>query len=87
MDLQFVCDDTNGPTVWKYCPDEGRYYRFNTNDQLMARINGDSIPDPMVLWENRCQKRGYTTSSPEGKALRPQMATFLIWEHWQENKP
>lgn len=82
-----VCHDANGPSEWKYCPDEGRYYRFSVRGALMARINGASLPDPMTLWENRCTKRGFATSSAEGKALKPQMATFDLWNHWKENKP
>ena len=85
--LVHVCDDSNGPSVWKYCPEEGRSYRFNMRGDLIARINGVSLPDPMTLWEKRCVDREITASSPEGKALRPQRATFDLWGHWQENKP
>lgn len=85
-DLVDVCQDANGPSVWKYSAAQQRYYRFNMRGDLMARISGTSLPDPMTLWENRCNKRGYATSSAEGKALRPQMATFDLWNHWKENK-
>jgi hypothetical protein len=83
-ETQFVCSDLNGPTEWHFNPEQGRYYRLNVKKNVVARINGDSLPDPMILWENRCNEAGVKPSSDEGKKLRPQKATFDLWDHWEK---
>ena len=78
--MLFVCDDENGPSKWYYDGTTKRYVRFDLAGGLMAHIRGESLPDPMALWERRIKI--YGTQSRE--ATRPQPATLALWDDWQE---
>lgn len=79
----FVCKDVNGPTEWFYEPSRERYYRLDGNGEIIARISGGNLPDPMQLWENKATKAGTTTQTEIGQKLKPQLAVFKLWEHYQ----
>ena len=77
--MELVCHDKNGPSVWKFNPDDEIYYRFKDGEKIHYRaIRGESLPDPMALWSIR--KKHYPQANPED--LRPQDATFALYDHW-----
>ena len=79
--LEEVCYDINGDTIWKYNIQDRIYYRFNKQGKIVSKISQNNLPDPFFLWEARLKKHGVTTASELGIKLKPQQATFLLWEH------
>lgn len=83
--LEFVTKD-EGNTTWSFL--DGKYYRFNDNGNLIAKISLESLPDPYRMWQQRAEVWG--TSPPAEVAVHPQTgreirlkpsnATFALWE-------
>lgn len=81
--MEFVSKDEG--SVWKYL--DGKYYRFDDNGNLLAKIRLSSIPDPFKRWEMNAAVWGYAPPSevaihPQtGREIRlkPSNATFALW--------
>ena len=64
--MDFVCNDINGPTVWKYEAETRRYYRYNMDGSMRYFLDAAEIADPA-----RIESQGKT----------PQASTVKLWEH------
>lgn len=78
-----VCIDKNGGGVWRYDDVARRYFRLQEDNTVSGLIEGRFIPDPEILWRNRCDLNDVAPNSDSGKRLKPQPATFALWEHWK----
>lgn len=77
----FVCNDPSGDK-WYYANE--KYIRMS-GDKVRSRISGKYIPDPFVLWTNRCKEHN---CAEMGKVVpckehRPTDATFELFKHWE----
>ena len=81
-ELVFVTKDVNGPSDWFYDALEQKYWRKDGDGNFMARVSGKYLPDPDKLWADKLS-RFQNPSQDEKDALKPQQATFTLWEHWQ----
>lgn len=85
--MQHVCNDINGPAKWFYEANEKTYHRrFDNNDAnepMTSKIRGQSLPDPWKLWQDRCHVAGLNIHTEPSQKLKPQKATFDLWNHWQ----
>lgn len=78
MCMEFVCKDVNGNSTWYY--ENGKYFRKNIKGEIYRSISGEQLPDPVLLWE----KRQKMYPEADKKFLRPQDATFCLYEHWNK---
>lgn len=83
MALSYVCDDVNGDTRWMYDPAAQTYVRYRRDKAVAGVIAGQYLPDPMVIWQQRCANYQVEMGSPESDVIKPQQATFALWNHWQ----
>lgn len=80
-DLEIVCDDADY-SLWKYDKSNNHYYRIYP-DNTYTMINGDYLPDPEGLLNNRIklhQKKGQRVNI---EALKPSPAIYALWKHQQ----
>lgn len=77
--LDFVCRDVNKNSVWKYDEKNKKYVRFSKSGEILSFINGASLPDPEKLWDMRIRR--LPQAHPD--ELKPQDATFALYEHWR----
>lgn len=49
--------------------------------EVVRKIYKRYLPNPMILWRNRCDKESVDIKSKNGKKLKPTEATFKLWEH------
>lgn len=87
-----VCKDieANGEaSFWFFS--EGVYVRLQRG-QERARITGKNLPDPMLLWKQRCEANGaqwpcnaIVNPASRGQEIRlkPTPAAFALFDHWQ----
>lgn len=81
----FVCTDTNGGGVWRFDKEHQRYFRVQMeNDTISAIIDGKFLPDPNALWQNRVDQIDVARFSDIGQKMKPQPATWALWEHWKK---
>lgn len=64
--MEFVCNDVNGNTVWYFDKETSRYFRFYHNGELRYSLHSDNIADPSKI---------------EDKGKTPQASTIKLWEH------
>lgn len=76
--------DENGNGVWRYDGAARRYIRFQDDGTHSAKIDGQFLPDPEELWQKRCDTLDVSRASDIGMKLKPQAATFALWNHWQK---
>ena len=67
---------------WSFSPTEQRYYSFR-GGVVNSRIRGVNLPDPQVLFVERCNVAGLDRDSEAAKQLRPTQDTIMLWEHWK----
>ncbi len=80
--MQHVCHDTNGDTEWFYDPSASNYVRYKKTGEVAGVIGGQYLPDPYQLWGKRCDVYGVKLGTTESNNVKPQPATFSLWEHW-----
>lgn len=68
--MEFVCNDVNGNTMWYFERETNRYHRFYRNGELRYSIHADNIADPSKI---------------EEKGKTPQESTMKLWEHKNAN--
>lgn len=78
-EMEHVCEDVNSDSEWKFDSDNHRYVRFDANGKLMSHIRGESLPNPDILWQKRVKIYGRQSRD----AVKPQAATYALWQHWQ----
>jgi len=83
MALTHVCDDVNGNTVWMYDASDQKYIRYTRQQEVAGIIAGQYLPDPDFAWEQRCKHYGVSKDSPEALLIKPQAATYSLWNHWK----
>lgn len=76
-----VCKDGN--STWAYDAESLSYSRTSPDGVTIGRLKGEYLPNPDALWKGRCDARGVATTSIDGMKLRPQDATYALWNHWQ----
>jgi hypothetical protein len=83
-DLQPICVDQSGGGTWFFDKAFSRYLRRDDDETLNALIDGKWLPDPEYLWGECLKLFGVPRESEMGQKLKPQPATYALWEHWQE---
>lgn len=78
--MEFITKDPQG--AWHF---EKDYILVSHGGDRLARINPKHIPDPMKLWQNKCESVNVSMSSQEGQQLRPINVVFKLWEHMNAN--
>ena len=84
--LTQVCIDTNGGGTWSYENKAECYFRIEYDGKTTARIFGQFLPDPDMLWYRRLKMYGTQPDSEMGEELKPQPTTYDLWNHWQKVK-
>lgn len=75
--MEFVCNDINKDSVWKFDSDKEKYVRFSKGKDILSYLSLRFLSDPFLLWERR--KKLYPQADPND--LRPQDATFALFAH------
>lgn len=78
--MEKVCDEIDGKSTWQY--EAGMYFRHYPDGNI-AKIKGEYLPDPEMLWQSRCAALKVTKSSHQGLLAKPTKTTFFLWNHWQ----
>jgi hypothetical protein len=78
-----VCVDSAGGGTWRFEPDTKQYVRSLHDGTVTATIAGQFLPDPDALWGNRLKLYGVPAGSEMGERLKPQPATYALWQHWK----
>jgi hypothetical protein len=78
-----VCIDASGGGTWRFVPETQTYVRSLADGTITATIAGKFLPDPAFLWERRLELYGVPANSEVGKKLKPQPATYALWQHWE----
>lgn len=84
--MHHICFDVNGPSEWRYSKANETYYRFDTNGNIYRHIKGKNIPNPNIIWQKRLDLARLSKSSENGLKLKPQEATYKLWEDWQKRR-
>ena len=79
--MEFVASDKGGD--WHY--NTGMYLCINANGEMVGRISAEYIPDPVLLWQSKCEAAGIHISSLEAKALKSNDVVYKLWEHKNAN--
>lgn len=74
----FVAKDKGGD--W-YHVGNGMYHCLDKSGGLVGKVAGKYLPDPMELWQTKCQQKEVGMQSMEGNILRPNDVVFKLWEH------
>ena len=82
----FVCNSVGAGTQWFYDSDHEKFIQKDANGAVISKISGKYLPEPSVLWNNRCTLAGVTTNSDVGQRLRPAEATFALAAYWKAIK-
>lgn len=78
-DLSYVFSGEGG-LEWSFSPSEERYYSFRAGT-LNSRITMKNLPNPNVLFTERCNKAGVNKDSDSSRQYRPTMDCFMLWNH------
>lgn len=75
--MQFICEDHNN-TKWFFCEEELAYYKKH-GVKVVNTVLGHFLPNPDLLWSQRIGKLG---KGKDHRTVKPQPATYKLWEHW-----
>lgn len=78
-ELDYVCDDALD-SIWKYDGANNTYYRIYS-DEKYTKINGEYLPDPHKLLDNRIDIHSKKGERVNIDALKPSDAVYALWEH------
>lgn len=90
--MEFVCED-NGPSKWFFDNGISKFIRKDdVSGKVIGKISPDSLPDPVRLWNARCNHFGVpagtettsffgTRSLSSPQRLKPTPAVFSLWEY------
>jgi len=81
--MQEIVKDKGG--IWYYNDEKGRYICLDANGDKLATIKPEYIPDPLIIWDNKCKSANVTKESNEGVLLRPSNVVYKLWEHKYAN--
>ncbi len=79
-DLAFVCDDydySGARQSWYFDEHKKMFYRFNKAGNYDVSFDAEHLPDPELLWEDKCKARGALMGDP---ACKPTAAIFAMWD-------
>lgn len=76
MDL--VAQDLGGD--WYFDGDK-TYLCINREGKTIGKMFAEYIPDPMKLWESKCNAAGIDISSLAAKKLKSSEVVYKLWEH------
>lgn len=82
--LTDVCQDATCNGLWRFDAGKQTYARVHPDGSVTGVIAGKFLPDPEILWRNRCDQLDVAQNSDIGSKLNPTEATFKLWKHWQE---
>jgi len=80
MDL--VAKDKGGD--WHFDGDK-TYWCINSDDEKIGMIFAEYIPDPVLMWQSKCEAAGVHISSPEARILKSSETIYKLWEHKNAN--
>jgi len=78
-DLVYLFDGETGLN-WHFSESELRYYSFRSG-VLNSRITLKNLPNPEVLFNDRCNRAGIAKGSEASNQLRPTLDCRKLWEH------
>lgn len=76
--MQKIIKDKGG--TWHYGGDN-TYICLSDNGTLVGRIFSQHLPNPMKLWEAKCNRAGVDIRSKDAQSLKPSETVFKLWEH------
>lgn len=76
--MEFVCKDISGN--W-YFDGARTYWCLDSDKKPVGKLYAEYVPDPVKIWQAKCEQAGVTTDSPIGKRLKPTQTVFKLWEH------
>lgn len=75
--MELVAQDIGG--AWYY--EDGVYWCINANGDRVGKIAAEYIPDPVKLWQSKCDAAGVHISSPDAKKLKSNEVIYKLWEY------
>ena len=79
--MEFIANDKGGD--WFF--DGVRYICMDKAKNVIGRINGEYLPDPIKIWTDKCDSIEFDMHSDLGKQLRPNKVVYKLWEHHNAN--
>ncbi len=76
--MELVASDKGGD--WHFNGDK-TYLCIDANGSIVGNISAEYIPDPILLWQSKCDAAGLHISSLEAKALKSNDVVYKLWEH------
>lgn len=64
---------------WFY--ESGKYISYNSNGVKTGVIMEQYIPDPVKLWQSRCESAEINLSSMDANKYTANVVTQKLWEH------
>ncbi len=80
--MEFIAKDKGGD--WHFDGDK-TYWCINAEGEKIGKIYAEYIPDPILLWQSKCEAAGISMTSPAAKALKSNEVIYKLWEHRNAN--
>lgn len=80
--MEFIVKDKGGD----WCFDGVKtYWCLDKDKNPVGKIYGEYIPDPIKLWQNKCEAAGIKTTDKAAAVLRSSQVVTKLWEHYYAN--
>ena len=80
--MELVAKDKGGD--WYFDGDK-TYWCINAKGEKIGKIHAEYIPDPVLLWQSKCEAAGLHISEPRAKQLKSNDVVYKLWEHKNAN--
>jgi len=79
--MELVAKDKGGD--WYF---DGKIYLcIDLGGNTIGSMYAEYIPDPVLLWQSKCEAAGVHISSFEAKNLKSNDVVYKLWEHKNAN--
>lgn len=85
--MEKVAQDKGG--AWHYLPatdqKKAQYVCLSNKGDMVGRLYPEFVPDPDVIWEQKCAFEEVEPNSHKGRLLKPNPVVYKLWEHVNAN--
>jgi hypothetical protein len=76
--MELVAKDIGGD--WHFDGDK-TYLCINAKGDEIGKIFAEYIPDPVLLWQSKCDAAGIHISDARAKVLKSNEVIYKLWNH------
>lgn len=80
--MELIVKDAGGD--WHFDGDK-TYYCLNKSGDKIGKMPAEYIPDPVLLWQSKCEAASLHISDPNAKLLKSSDVIYKLWEHKNAN--